>query len=103
EKDLAAELAYQKKIAASTTDPYLMGLAANVLVNVQPGAADTQAALRKLAGMQAKDGSFPGANHSITRSGGQALIIETTSLAALALIRSGDAGSTTVRDAIRWL
>lgn len=103
ETDLAKELAYQKRMAATTSDPYLMALAANVLVNLEPQASSTGQALSKLAGMQGADGAFAGANHSITRSGGQALTIETTSLAALALIDAGQAGTPVVRKAMEWL
>jgi len=52
--------------------------------------------------MQADDGSYPGADHSITRSGGEALAIETTALATLALIAAG-AHTPEVRKAIEWL
>ena len=103
ETDLAKDLAYQKRMAATTSDPYLMALAANVLVNLEPEAKATRQALRKLEGMQGDDGAFAGADHSITRSGGQALMIETTSLAALALIDAGQAGTPVVRKAMEWL
>lgn len=52
--------------------------------------------------MQAGDGSFPGAQHTVTMSGGEALVIETTSLAALALLRAGDHPGE-VRKAVEWL
>lgn len=101
ERDMAGEMAYQKSMAKTTKDPYVMALAANVLVNLEPKAA--VGALDRLQGMQKSDGSFAGADHSITRSGGQSLTIETTSLAALALIKAGRANSEPVRKAITWL
>lgn len=101
ETKLPEEIAYQERIARETKDPYLMALAANTLVNVRaPGAG---AAVARLRDMQASDGSFPGAEHSITRSGGQALIIETTALAAMALIDAGMASEPPARKAIEWL
>jgi hypothetical protein len=101
ETKIPEEIAYQERIARETKDPYLMALAASVLVNVRaPGA---QAAITRLRGMQAEDGSFAGADHSITRSGGQALQIETTALAAMALIEAGQAREPAARKAIDWL
>ncbi|RMH45321.1 MAG: hypothetical protein D6689_00150 [Deltaproteobacteria bacterium] len=103
ERDLDAEVAYQRNVARTTTDPYLMALAANVLANVAPDAADTRAALDKLAGMAGEDGAFAGADHSITRSGGVALTIETTALAAMALMKGGPRYLPRVTKAIEWI
>ncbi len=101
EQDLGPEIAKQRGVAASTKDPYLMALAAQVLVDTrQPEAAQ---AARRLAAMQAADGSFPGADHSITRSGGDSLIVETTSLASLVLMAAGPEHAAPVRKAIEWL
>jgi hypothetical protein len=103
DRDLPQELAYQRRIAKQTQDPYLMALAANTLVLLEPRAAGTTQALTKLAGMQKPDGAFSGADHSITRSGGVALNIETTALAAMALIAAGQASTPVTRKAIEWL
>lgn len=103
DKDLKAELTLQKRQAVETKDAYVMALAANILANVEPTAATTTAALNRLAGMQGKDGGWTGANHSITRSGGAALDIETTALAAMALLKGGDTHGARVRTAVEWL
>jgi len=103
EKDLGHELAYQKRMAQSTRDPYLMALAANTLVNLEPRAASTTAALAKLATMQKEDGVLSGADHSITRSGGQALDIETTSLALLAFLDGGGDYMAPAVKAAKWI
>ena len=103
ERDLGPELAYQRRVARETSDPYLMALATSVLLELRPDSADTARAVQKLAGMQDRDGSFPGADHSITRSGGRALAIETTSLATMALMKAGDEQLARVRIAIEWL
>jgi alpha-2-macroglobulin-like protein len=103
ERDLGPERTYQRRVARDTRDPYLMALATHVLLELDRGGADTGRAVAKLAGMQASDGSFPGADHSITRSGGQALAIETTSLAAMALMKAGDEQLARVRRSIEWL
>ena len=103
DRDLAPELVRQKKVAAETKDPYLMALAANTLVNVDARGAGTGRALDRLVGLQKADGAFAGADHSITRSGGDALDIETTSLAVLALVDGGRGASPEVRKAVEWL
>jgi len=85
---LEQELAGQKALGGETKDPYLLALAANTNLLVTPRASETTAIVQRLAAMQAKDGSFPGARESITMSGGESLAIETTALATLALIKA---------------
>jgi hypothetical protein len=102
-RDLDAELAVQRRLAGTTRDPYLLALATNTLLNLEPQASGSAAAVDRLAGLQDKDGAFRGANHSITRSGGTALEIETTALAALALLKAGPAQLGRARSAIDWL
>ena len=103
EHDLVAELGKQRQSAATTKDPYLLALATKVLVAQAAKDDVTRGAVQRLATMQAPDGSFPGADHSITRSGGEALTIETTSLAALALIAAGPEHAPEVRKSVDWL
>ncbi|MBC7976590.1 MAG: hypothetical protein H7138_16575, partial [Myxococcales bacterium] len=100
-----AELAVQASLGAQTKDPYLLALTANTHVMTAPTAATTKAMLARLAAMQAKDGSFPGAKESITMSGGESLAIETTSLATLALIKAspGNEFEPQIRSAVDWL
>jgi hypothetical protein len=102
---LAPELAAQRALGGETKDPYLLALAANTNLVTQPKAAETAAIARRLAAMQAKDGSFPGARESITMSGGESLTIESTALAALALIKASPASEyePQLRGAIDWL
>ena len=82
------EMTGQRTLGATTKDAYLLALASNTNVLAAPKAADTAAMVKRLAGMQAKDGSFAGAKESITMSGGDSLTIETTALAVLALIKA---------------
>ena len=96
------ELAVQSKRAAETKDPYLLALAANTLLTVPAHKAQGVSAADRLASMQKPDGLISGADHSITRSGGQNLNIETTALGALAFMRSG-AHADHTRRAIEWL
>jgi hypothetical protein len=55
--------------------------------------------------MQGKDGGFPGAKETITKSGGESLVIETTALAALALIKASGDGehAAQIRSAVDWI
>jgi hypothetical protein len=100
-RGLDAELAAQRKLGLESSDPYLVALAANIGMNAAPGAGETDAIVKRLAGMQAKDGSFPGAKESITMSGGEALLIESTSLATLAFIKAGR--DVEAMRAVEWL
>ena len=99
--DLDEELDRSRALARSTDDPYLLALATGTLVEAGEGKA-AQAAARRLTALQADDGSWPGADHSITRSGGHSLAIETTSLALLAMLEL-DPQSAAVRDGVAWL
>ena len=92
----------QLKLSRDTKDGYLLALAANTLLNTAGHKAAGRAAARRLASMQSPGGAWTNANHSITRSGGKNLKIETTALASLALIKAGGHGSK-VRRSMSWL
>jgi uncharacterized protein YfaS (alpha-2-macroglobulin family) len=82
---LEKEIAAVRSAAATSTDSYVLALAANILQKAGGENAPAGASLlEKLAHKQGQTGSVEGATTSITRSGGEALAIETTSLAALA-------------------
>jgi uncharacterized protein YfaS (alpha-2-macroglobulin family) len=102
---LDPELAVQKALGAETKDPYLLALATNTNLVVAPKAGETAAIVQRLAALQAKDGSFPGAKESITMSGGESLTIETTALATLALIKASPSSEheAAIRAAVDWL
>jgi alpha-2-macroglobulin-like protein len=100
--DLPAEMQKQSQLGASTQDQYLLALAANTLLNSEPLRAQGQAAARRLAAMQDASGGWLKADHSITRSGGVNLHIETTALAVTALLKAGGADGQ-VRKAVDWL
>ncbi len=103
DKDLGKELDYQRKIASTSKDPYVLALAVNTLTNLEPDAATTKSAAAKLAALQSKEGHYPGSTQSITMSGGQALEIETTALATLALLKQGQTFAANTRLATEWL
>jgi hypothetical protein len=102
---LDTELAVQRTLGGETKDPYLLALATNTNLLVAPTAGETSAIVKRLAAMQSKDGSFPGARESITMSGGESLAIETTALATLALIKASPHSEfeTQIRSAVDWL
>jgi uncharacterized protein YfaS (alpha-2-macroglobulin family) len=92
ETGLDQEIAKSARLAQSTQDAYQLALATGTLLARSAGMSalplDAKAAALKLAGMQAANGSWTNADHSITRSGGSNLHIETTSLAVLALLKA---------------
>jgi alpha-2-macroglobulin-like protein len=86
-KDIDRELSnvYQKAIASG--DAYQLGLAANALL-LRKDASRAEKVLEKLLALQKENGAWTGKKMSITCSYGQALDIETTSLAILAILKS---------------
>jgi hypothetical protein len=103
-KDIAGELEAQAKLGLASSDPYLVALAANSLMNAEPKGRGPAIA-KRLASLQDKAGHFPGAKETITMSGGESLDIETASLAALALMKASPAGEheAAIRSAVAWL
>jgi anti-sigma factor RsiW len=78
--DLAKETAAVVAEALTSLDPYRLALTANVTPKPE--------LLKALAAKQNPDGSFPGAEATITRSRGSDLVVETTALAALAFVNA---------------
>jgi len=101
--DIPKEIAYIESLAGRSEDPYVLALAANVLVNVAPGSALTERTMKKLVAKQGSDGAFLGADHSVTRSGGGALAVETTALAALALMKYAEQSTPAIEAAIGFI
>lgn len=99
---LEREIEATRTLARTTRDPYLLALAADTLALRDARAADAGEALGRLAALQSKDGHFRGARESITRSGGSALDMETTALAALALMRAPAQAQPAAR-AVDWI
>ncbi len=99
---LDKELARQQGVALESSDPYMLALAAGTLTRLDGLDKEAQAAAKRLVSMQSKDGSWAGADHSITRSGGEALTIETTALAVMALLQVPGQDAA-VRRGVDWL
>jgi hypothetical protein len=98
---LAPEIAWAKANLANSKNSYALALGANIMAL----AGDTEAAkafMTKLAGKQSESGMVDGATMSVIGSGGEALQIETTALAALAWMRNPNfAGN--VERSMKWL
>jgi hypothetical protein len=103
DKDISAELGTMRGYAKSTKDPYVMALATGALVDAEPAADGTKSAVARLISMEGADGKFGGAGHSITRSGGIALDIESTALAAFTLMKAGGEGIGPAKKALGWI
>src|SRR6185436_14073873 len=86
ERGLDKEIASAKTSASSTQDSYIVALGANILRATGDHAGARQL-MDKLAKSQETAGNVKGAVTSITRSGGDALAIETTALSVLAWMR----------------
>jgi len=103
------EIEKSAKLAETTSDAYQLALATGTLLQRPAGTAPSKAALAaaaKLARMQAANGAWTNADHSITKSGGNNLAIETTSLAVLALLKTDsktDGHLESARKGVAWL
>src|SRR5262249_53072652 len=82
-----------------------VALAANTMLNINRDGAETAAIVKRLVGLQKSDGSFPGAKESITMSGGDALLIESTWLGTLAFVKASPNGEheAELRKSVEWL
>jgi alpha-2-macroglobulin-like protein len=81
----------------------VLALATSALLAADGKDAVGIAELARLAKLQAQDGSFPGAAQTITYSYGQSLAIETTALAAMAMMRSPAAYKVEIERALGWI
>ncbi|MDB4624670.1 MG2 domain-containing protein [Rubripirellula sp.] len=99
--DLLTEVAWIRNTAEATDNTYVTALAANVF-SLAGDSDGEEHMLDKLAGLQASDGSLEGSTVWVVGSGGEALKIETTALAATAWLRN-PAYSLNVERAIEYL
>jgi A-macroglobulin TED domain/Carboxypeptidase regulatory-like domain/Alpha-2-macroglobulin family/MG2 domain len=101
EKGLNKEVATVKASANSTQDSYIIALGANVL-HATGDLAGARQLMEKLAKNQDAGGVVRGAVTSITRSGGDALAIETTALSVLAWMREPSYAAH-VEKGLKWI
>lgn len=99
---LQKEIAAIKVEALKTNDTYVIALAANILylAGDKPSARELA---QKLAKAADNEGAISGAVTSITRSGGDALAIETTSLALLAWLKEDAHWAAQIEVSMKWL
>lgn len=98
--DKEVNISYEKALQSS--DPYQMALMANALYELNQG-EKADKLLNEILKKQNDNGSFSGSTHSITRSTGHSLQIETTSLVLMALIKSGNPDRNTVEKIVNYL
>jgi alpha-2-macroglobulin-like protein len=101
-KDIEREFETSHKKALASGDAYLLALSANAALSLGKTRECSQA-LTSLLKLQSPDGSFTGSSHSITYSQGRSLTIETTALAVMALLQSGDADPAHLAKAVKAL
>ena len=99
---LQKEIAAIKKTAEKSKDSYVIALAANIMYLANDAATGDKFA-KTLAGKMDKDGMITGANSSITRSYGDSLEVETTSLAILAFMKNSKKFAADTEKAMKWL
>ena len=101
-KDITKELNAVEKEAKKSNDPYAMALVANTLFNLGENARGEEMIGRLVNGRN-EAGFWTGKKHSITRSTGEGLKTETTSLILLALLKSKSPDVASVTSAVKFL
>src|SRR5438034_3760811 len=101
ERGFDKEIAMVKASAGSTQDSYIVALGANIL-HATGDYAGARQLMDKLSTSQDAAGNVKGALTSITRSGGDALAIETTALSVLAWLRDPAYGAN-VEKGLKWI
>ncbi len=101
EKGFDKELDAIQRMALETKDSYVIALAANAAL-LAGDSSKAKKLMDRLAAKQTKEGYVDDAVTSITRSGGDALRIETTALATLAWLKE-PAYAAAVEKSMRWL
>jgi hypothetical protein len=104
DEDLGKELMALKMQARGSNDPYFLALVANCLLN-RGQTADAVDLLKKLTGLQKKEGYLEGTQTSITGSAGRDLQIETTALALLGWLKANRPGDfhLPIQAGVKWL
>jgi hypothetical protein len=101
-RDIQKELDASVKSAQESKDPYVLALVANALFCFNDALRGNEI-LKTLMGKQDKDGSWCGTRHSITRSEGIGLKLETTSLVCLAIMSSKQGDNNALVNGIKFI
>lgn len=88
--------------AKKSNDPYMLALMANALFNIGDSKRGDEL-LALLVNARQEAAFWNGKKHSITRSTGEALKIETTGLVALALMKSSNPDLQSLQTAVKFL
>jgi alpha-2-macroglobulin-like protein len=88
--------------AMKSSDTYELALMCNAAFNLNETEKGKQS-LALLLKKQKENGSFEGAHHSITYSQGHSLIIETTALATMAMMKSDVKEQLSLNNGIKWI
>lgn len=99
--EIKKELDQSVQVAKNNKDPYQLALVTNALLNTRDKRASEM--LTILNRTQKEDGSWQGLHHSITRSTGRALYIETTSLAIMANLKSSVVDGKRTKQGVEYL
>jgi hypothetical protein len=98
--DKELNLSYEK--AMEMKDPYLLALTANAMYSSKDVKRGDKL-MEVLYPLQASDGSWNGKTNSITYSTGQSLLIETTSLVVLAILKQENYNGKALTSAVQYL
>ncbi|MCB0837594.1 MAG: TonB-dependent receptor plug domain-containing protein, partial [Bacteroidetes bacterium] len=102
EKSIDIELDYTYESAKQSEDPYIMALAAHSLL-IAGDKTKGEELLEMLYTKQAPGGGWVGKKHSVTRSTGNSLSVETTSIAILAMLKSDNTREDVLTKAVNYL
>lgn len=98
--DVKKEFEAAYTAAIKSKDGYQLAMMANTLQNFNDKRAG--GVMKQLLALQKANGSFP-SSHSITRSGGKSLEIETTSIAVLAMLNADKKDGAALNKAVDYL
>ena len=99
--DISTELEEAYREVKKSKDPYRQALVVGALYNLNDSRADKL--LADLIAAQDNDGSWKNAQHSITMSGGKSLLIETTAISVLALLKAEETNKVALNKAVKYL
>lgn len=100
-RDILPELNHSYEVALKEKDPYLTALVTNALFRFKDSRAEKM--LTALLKEQHKDGYWIGKKHSITRSTGRGLQVETTALVVMAAMLSEKAEFKAVERGVQFI
>ncbi|HXA00998.1 MAG TPA: MG2 domain-containing protein [Cytophagaceae bacterium] len=101
-KDLQKELDNSFDKALTSKDPYMLAMMANAMYTSGDSKRGDKL-MEMLYPLQSANGSWTGKTHSITFSTGESLIIETTSLAVIAILKQTSPNQNALTKAVQFI